>query len=283
MFGMPCLKRENGKVVAGHWKDGGITVKLTDEAQREAALALPGAGRSTPAWAGSCASGFSSRRRSPASGSVSSSRRSADRRADRLAPGEGEVLSDAPRPSRIKAARDELLLLEVSSPPESRGAAPHVHREHADAFYVLEGELLSHVAGGQHRLPAGSFVLAPPGLVHGFEVGPEGARYLNLHMPGAAYAKLARARRDGVELDPADGDSFPPPDDGGLPAAEALLHHAGEGEQGGSIVKAARPELSLLVFEVRARKRRRSPLPQGAQRLVLHPRGRGRDPRRATK
>jgi hypothetical protein len=43
MFGMPCLKRENGKVVAGHWKGGGLTVKLTDEAQREAALALPGA------------------------------------------------------------------------------------------------------------------------------------------------------------------------------------------------------------------------------------------------
>jgi hypothetical protein len=43
MFGMPCLKRENGKVVAGYWKDGGITVKLTDETQRESALALPGA------------------------------------------------------------------------------------------------------------------------------------------------------------------------------------------------------------------------------------------------
>ena len=28
MFGMPCLKRENGKVVAVHWKDGGLTVKL---------------------------------------------------------------------------------------------------------------------------------------------------------------------------------------------------------------------------------------------------------------
>jgi hypothetical protein len=41
MFGMPCLKRE-GKVVAGSWKDGGITVKLTDETQREAALTLPG-------------------------------------------------------------------------------------------------------------------------------------------------------------------------------------------------------------------------------------------------
>ena len=43
MFGMPCLKRENGKVVAGLWKDGGLNVKLTDEEQREAALALPGA------------------------------------------------------------------------------------------------------------------------------------------------------------------------------------------------------------------------------------------------
>jgi quercetin dioxygenase-like cupin family protein len=166
-----------------------------------------------------------------------------------LAPGEGELLSHAPRPSQIKAARDELLLLEVSSGSGSHGASPHVHREHADAFYVLEGELLSHVAGEQHRLSTGSFVLAPPGLVHGFEVGPDGARYLNLHTPGAAYAKLARARRDGVEFDPADGDTFPPPADGGLSAAEALLHHADEGEQGENVVKTARPELSLLVLE----------------------------------
>ena len=56
MFGMPCLKRENGKVVAGHWKDGGITVKLTDQAAREAALADgaqpfdPGMGRVMKEW-----------------------------------------------------------------------------------------------------------------------------------------------------------------------------------------------------------------------------------------
>ena len=43
MFGMPCLKRANGKVVAGFWKDGGITVKLVDETARADALALPGA------------------------------------------------------------------------------------------------------------------------------------------------------------------------------------------------------------------------------------------------
>jgi hypothetical protein len=43
MFGVPCLKRESGKVVACHWKDGGIALKLVDEDAREQALALPGA------------------------------------------------------------------------------------------------------------------------------------------------------------------------------------------------------------------------------------------------
>jgi hypothetical protein len=43
MFGVPCLKRENGKVVACHWKDGGIAVKLVDEDARDRALSLPGA------------------------------------------------------------------------------------------------------------------------------------------------------------------------------------------------------------------------------------------------
>ena len=48
MFGMPCLKRDTGKVLAGSWKDGGITVKLTDAAQRQAALALPDVGLFDP-------------------------------------------------------------------------------------------------------------------------------------------------------------------------------------------------------------------------------------------
>lgn len=57
MFGMPCLKRESGKVVAGYWKDGGLTVKLTDAATREQALTIlgvelfdPGMGRVMREW-----------------------------------------------------------------------------------------------------------------------------------------------------------------------------------------------------------------------------------------
>src|SRR5918999_4980852 len=129
-----------------------------------------------------------------------------------LLPGEGEILADRPsRSSRIKAARHELLLLESSSSPGERGAAPHTHREHADAFYVLEGELVFYVAGEPRSVPAGSLVVDPPGLVHGFDIGRDGARYLNLHVPGHRYAELIRARRDGVDFDAAQGDSFPPP------------------------------------------------------------------------
>ena len=172
-----------------------------------------------------------------------------------LLPGEGEVLVDLPpRSSLIKVARHELLLFESSSGPGERGAAPHIHREHADAFYVLDGELSFQVTDEPRSLPVGSFVLAPPRLVHGFEVGPDGARYLNLHVPGDAYAKLARARRDGIEFDAADGDSFPPPTDGeALDSGTSIVLHAGEGERvGTNVVKAARPELSLIEFEVKS-------------------------------
>jgi quercetin dioxygenase-like cupin family protein len=168
-------------------------------------------------------------------------------------PGEGEVVSESEtRSSRIKAARDELLLTESRYTPDQRVAAPHIHREHADAFYVLEGDLLFHVAGETRSLPARAFALAPPGLVHGFDVGEKGVRHLNLHTPGRAFAALSRARRDGMPFDAADGDTFAPPEDGGLPATEAVVWPAGEGELvGTSLAKAARPELSLLEFEVR--------------------------------
>ena len=42
MFGMPCLKRGDGKVIAALRKDGGITVKLVDEDARAEALSRSG-------------------------------------------------------------------------------------------------------------------------------------------------------------------------------------------------------------------------------------------------
>lgn len=165
-----------------------------------------------------------------------------------LGPGEGEIVADQEsRWSRIKVARDECLLFESHYGAGESGAAPHIHRGHADAFYVLDGELEFRIASERRRLSAGSFVLAPPGLVHGFEVGPHGVRHLNLHAPGQAFARLSRARRDGIPFEAADGDTFGPPADGGLPVFEGVVLGPSEGERiGDSVVKAARPELSLL-------------------------------------
>jgi len=81
-------------------------------------------------------------------------------------PGEGEVLFDGERgSSRIKVARHELLLSETSLTSGARGAAPHIHRKHADAFYVLEGEVEFHVGDEVVSAAPDTYVLAPPHVV----------------------------------------------------------------------------------------------------------------------
>lgn len=169
-----------------------------------------------------------------------------------FAPGEGEVLVDElSRWSRIKVAREELFVSESSYPADESGPRPHVHRQHADAFYVLEGGLAFHVGSQQRMVSAGSFVLAPPGLVHGFDIGPDGVHHLNIHAPGHFFARLARARRDGIPFDAADGDTFSPPEDGGRPMPDGIVLGPGAGEDfGTSVLKAELPEMSVLEFEL---------------------------------
>lgn len=112
-----------------------------------------------------------------------------------LAPGEG---------GRVKADRPELSLLEVTFDPGS-GVAPHLHRGHSDSFYVLEGEVEFHLGDEVFHATAGSYVLAPPNVVHWFRnVSEAPVRMLNLHTPGgfAAYRReLAELRERGIEPD----------------------------------------------------------------------------------
>ena len=65
-----------------------------------------------------------------------------------------------------------------------REVEPHAHVDEDDAFYVLEGELTFTVAGEDVSAPAGTFVLVPPGVEHGFRNdGGGAARILNIHAP----------------------------------------------------------------------------------------------------
>ena len=106
----------------------------------------------------------------------------------------------------VKTDRPELSLLEVTF-DQGSGVDPHFHKGHSDSFYVLEGELEFHVGGEVFRATPGSYVLAPPNVVHHFRnVSDTPARVLNLHTPGgfARYRReLAELRAQGIEPDTA--------------------------------------------------------------------------------
>jgi quercetin dioxygenase-like cupin family protein len=168
-----------------------------------------------------------------------------------LGPGEGETVTDRPgRTIRILCAHELLDLTWTRYEPGERGPDPHVHHRHVDAFYVLEGELVFGLGPDveQVRAPAGTFVAAPPNLVHTF--GNEGdvrACFLNFHAPSTGFADNLRGRGG--------FDSHDPPADGGRPFAEGVLWPPGEGERAENEertrwIKAEFPQLSVLELEV---------------------------------
>jgi mannose-6-phosphate isomerase-like protein (cupin superfamily) len=152
-------------------------------------------------------------------------------------PGEGEAISKRPERSVwIKAGREELVLTESRYGPGESGPAAHIHREHADCFWILDGELTFELANERVRAPGGGFVLVPPEVVHTFRnEGPGHASFLNIHAPGKGFDGHLRALRDAgsseVEEAAAERfDTFDPPAGGGRRALDALVRRPGDGE-----------------------------------------------------
>jgi quercetin dioxygenase-like cupin family protein len=120
-----------------------------------------------------------------------------------LGPGEGERVGE----NRYLAARPEVSFIEGEVSPRG-GVQPHFHKGHSDSFYVLEGEVEFHVGDEVVHGTPGSYVLAPPNVVHSFRnVTDRPARLLNLHTPGgfAEYRReLEELRSQGIEP----GDDF---------------------------------------------------------------------------
>ena len=104
-----------------------------------------------------------------------------------LPPGGGKSLQVLGDPWTIKAATDQtsgtLAVLEGSFRPGS-GAPAHVHHQHEESFYVLDGEFLFHVGSQSVKAFAGSFVFAPRDVPHAFEnVGTAPGRILGILTP----------------------------------------------------------------------------------------------------
>lgn len=104
-----------------------------------------------------------------------------------LGTGEGERLETRTRVATIKVGREELALIEFELKPGFEGPEPHAHDDHVDAFYVLEGEAEFQMGDEKLLLGAGSFVAAPPGVLHTFSGGPGPSRLLNVHAPSVGF------------------------------------------------------------------------------------------------
>ena len=109
-------------------------------------------------------------------------------------PDEAETLQSAVSTHRVLCDLPQLTAIDMTFQPEFEGVDPHTHADHADAFYVLEGEV-EFLVGDEPRVTGpGTFVTAPPNAVHGFRpAGLEPIRCLNLHAPPAGFLERLRA------------------------------------------------------------------------------------------
>jgi quercetin dioxygenase-like cupin family protein len=103
-------------------------------------------------------------------------------------PGDGERFERGNRVITILGDGEQLSALVIDF-DETFDVPPHIHDDHVDSFYVLEGEVEFTVDDDVVRAGPGTFVMAPPGTRHGFRnPGPGRARVLNLHAPDAGFA-----------------------------------------------------------------------------------------------
>lgn len=148
-----------------------------------------------------------------------------------LRAGEGEVVTDRPeRTLRILTDHDLLTLTWFRYEPGEQGPDPHVHYTHSDAFYVLEGDLELRLGPAVESVaaPGGTLGAAPPNLVHTFRNSSAAtAIFINVHAPGAGFADMMRARRDGRHEEADQFDQHEPPADGGRPLSDALVAKPG--------------------------------------------------------
>jgi quercetin dioxygenase-like cupin family protein len=111
-----------------------------------------------------------------------------ERRTILLAAGEGKALSMMGDAWTIKAASEEtggsLSVIEATFRTQA-GPPPHLHRQHEETFYVLDGEFTFQVGERTIRANPGTFVFVPRHVAHGFRsTGTGPGKLLALFTPG---------------------------------------------------------------------------------------------------
>ena len=129
---------------------------------------------------------------------------------------EGETITDRPgRRVTLLGDTEEIAATESIYDPGERGPDLHVHREHTDAWIVLEGALTFVLRNGAgFEAGAGTLVVVPPNIAHGFSnEGEVMARFVNVHAPSCGFGEYLRGNNPGFDQheSPPDGGADPGP------------------------------------------------------------------------
>jgi mannose-6-phosphate isomerase-like protein (cupin superfamily) len=131
---------------------------------------------------------------------------------------DGETITDRPgRRVTLLAETEHLTVTEFDYGPGERGASPHLHHDHSDAFVVVEGELTLTFEDGGLQATGGTFVLIPPDVVHSFDNTNDAAvRFYNFHAPSCGFGDYLRGRNPGF-------DQHDPPSGGGRDPGSVIV------------------------------------------------------------
>ncbi len=166
------------------------------------------------------------------------------------------ILRREQREISILVASEEVTITHARYAAGEQVAGPHVHHEHTDAFYVLEGELTFEIGREAETITvsSGGFVAAPPEVAHSFRNDSDRpARWLTIHAHDGGFAAFMRGIRDGVEVE---WDISAVPADGGLPASEAIVSPDAGGERlesGNRLcwLRCALPDMCVVEWHLR--------------------------------
>jgi mannose-6-phosphate isomerase-like protein (cupin superfamily) len=109
-----------------------------------------------------------------------------------IPPGQGHRVGNVEFLARTAdTARFTFGIIEIAA---GRELEAHVHTDEDDGFYILEGEMTFIFTDRRVSAPAGTFVLVPPGVEHGFrneQTRP--VRMLNIHAPAGFDRRIGLA------------------------------------------------------------------------------------------
>lgn len=129
-----------------------------------------------------------------------------------VGPEDGEALTNPIGGRMVAKLRDAdtggaYSVHENTIPPGSPGPRPHLHRNHDETFYVLEGDLTLRVGSRRITAPAGSFAVIPRSAVHQpSNPGTEPTRVLLIFSPSGMdrFFEEAAEGRIPLQAEPTD-------------------------------------------------------------------------------